>query len=64
MPLFSDFHPLFLVGVLVIVLVIFGPGKIPQLGGALGRGIRNFRGSMREQPKAEEEAKPESDKPA
>lgn len=41
MPL--GFHPLWLVALLVIVLIIFGPGKLPELGGALGRGIREFR---------------------
>lgn len=29
--------------VLVIVLIIFGAGKLPQIGEALGRGIRNFK---------------------
>ncbi|MEI7704165.1 MAG: twin-arginine translocase TatA/TatE family subunit [Deltaproteobacteria bacterium] len=29
--------------VLVVVLLIFGAAKIPQLGDALGKGIRNFR---------------------
>jgi sec-independent protein translocase protein TatA len=29
--------------ILVIVLVIFGAGKLPQIGDALGRGIRNFK---------------------
>ncbi len=29
--------------VLVIVLVIFGAGKLPEIGKGLGRGIRNFR---------------------
>ncbi len=28
---------------LVIVLVIFGAGKLPQIGTAFGRGIRNFK---------------------
>jgi sec-independent protein translocase protein TatA len=45
---FGDIHPLFLVGILAIVLIIFGPGKLPQLGGALGRGIREFRHSTKE----------------
>lgn len=36
------FHPLWLVVLLVIVLIIFGPGKLPELGGAIGRGIREF----------------------
>ncbi len=29
--------------VLVIVLVVFGAGKLPQIGNALGRSIREFR---------------------
>ena len=32
-----------LILVLVIVLIIFGPGKLPDIGNALGRGIREFR---------------------
>jgi sec-independent protein translocase protein TatA len=42
------FHPLWLVVLLVIVLIIFGPGKLPELGGALGRGIREFRKTSNE----------------
>ncbi len=34
--------------VLVVVLLVFGANKIPQLGDALGQGIRNFRKSSRE----------------
>jgi len=29
--------------ILVIILVIFGAGKLPQIGEGLGRGIRNFK---------------------
>jgi sec-independent protein translocase protein TatA len=29
--------------VLVVVLIIWGPGKLPDIGGALGKGIREFR---------------------
>jgi sec-independent protein translocase protein TatA len=32
---------------LVIVLIIFGAGKLPEIGEGLGRGIRNFRKSVR-----------------
>ena len=42
--------PLELVIVLVIVIVIFGVGKLPDVGGALGKGIREFRTSVREEP--------------
>ena len=34
--------------ILVIVILIFGAGKIPQLGKGLGEGIKNFKDSMRE----------------
>jgi TatA/E family protein of Tat protein translocase len=29
--------------IVVVLLLLFGPTKIPQLGGSLGRAIRNFR---------------------
>ena len=29
--------------ILLIVLVVFGAGKLPELGGAMGRSIRNFK---------------------
>lgn len=32
-----------LILLLVIVLVIFGPGKLPDIGNAIGKGIREFR---------------------
>lgn len=37
--------PILIVIVLVIVLIIFGPGKLGQVGGALGKSIREFRKS-------------------
>lgn len=36
-------HPLWIVALLVIVLIVFGPGKLPELGGAIGKGLREFR---------------------
>jgi sec-independent protein translocase protein TatA len=35
--------PLELIIVLVIALIVLGPGKIPDVGAALGKGIREFR---------------------
>jgi sec-independent protein translocase protein TatA len=32
-----------LVIVLVIVVIIFGAGKLPEIGGALGKGIKEFK---------------------
>lgn len=38
--------PLELAIVLIIALVVFGPKRLPELGRSLGRGIREFRGSI------------------
>lgn len=32
-----------LIVVLVIVLVVFGAGRLPEIGGAIGKSIRNFK---------------------
>jgi sec-independent protein translocase protein TatA len=37
------FHPLWLVVALVIVLIVFGPGRLPEFGGAVGKAMREFR---------------------
>lgn len=37
------FQPMHLLIILVIVLVIFGPGKLPEIGAALGKSIREFK---------------------
>jgi len=42
------FEPQHLVIILIIALVIFGPGKIAELGGSLGRGVRDFKKAMAE----------------
>jgi sec-independent protein translocase protein TatA len=39
--------------ILVIVLVIFGAGRVGELGGALGKGIREFKTSVRDEEAAE-----------
>jgi sec-independent protein translocase protein TatA len=36
-----------LVVILIIVVLIFGVNKIPQLGKGLGEGIRNFKSSLK-----------------
>lgn len=38
-----------LIIILVIVLIIFGAGKLPEIGGAIGKGIKNFKKSVRDQ---------------
>ncbi|SMC24524.1 sec-independent protein translocase protein TatA [Desulfacinum hydrothermale DSM 13146] len=34
--------------ILVIVLIIFGAGKLPEIGAGLGKGIRNFKKATQE----------------
>ncbi|MES0371716.1 MAG: twin-arginine translocase TatA/TatE family subunit [Mariprofundaceae bacterium] len=42
--------------ILVIILVIFGAGKLPQVGEALGKGLNKFRGAMDDKNPADEAA--------
>ena len=35
-----------LIVILVVALLIFGPGKLPEIGSALGKGIRDFRKAL------------------
>ena len=45
------FQPMHLLIILVIVLVIFGPGKLPDLGNSLGKAIRDFKKAVNESEK-------------
>jgi len=40
------FQPMHLIIILVIALIIFGPGKLPELGKGLGKSIREFKKAM------------------
>ncbi|KLU58799.1 Sec-independent protein translocase protein TatAy [Peptococcaceae bacterium CEB3] len=40
---FGFLSPMEIVIVLVIALIIFGPGKLPELGKSLGQGINEFK---------------------
>jgi sec-independent protein translocase protein TatA len=42
----GNIGPLEIIVVLIIALVVFGPKRLPELGRSLGRGIREFRGSV------------------
>ena len=39
--------PMELIIVLVVVLIIFGVGKLPEIGGAMGKAIREFRNTQK-----------------
>ncbi|WP_020677379.1 twin-arginine translocase TatA/TatE family subunit [Geopsychrobacter electrodiphilus] len=42
--------------ILVLVMIVFGAGKLPQVGGALGKGLRNFKKGMNDATDGIEEA--------
>jgi len=56
-----------LIIILVIILIIFGAGKLPQIGAGLGKGIKNFKKATKEPdsidvtPKKDEEVDEEVD---
>ena len=59
--MFSRIGPWEIILILVVVLIIFGAGKLPQVGSALGKGIRSFKKGAsgdEEEEEEEEEAKP------
>jgi TatA/E family protein of Tat protein translocase len=41
MPFFNHWYILVLI--LIIVLIVYGPGKLPEVGGAIGKAMREFR---------------------
>ena len=41
--------------ILVIIMIIFGAGKLPEIGSAFGNSIRNFKKSMKDAEKENEE---------
>jgi sec-independent protein translocase protein TatA len=57
-------QPTHLILILAIALVVFGPGKLPEMGSALGKSIREFRHSMTEVTDAVSGASAEAQKPA
>jgi sec-independent protein translocase protein TatA len=43
-PMFEGLlRPMHLLVILLIVLIIFGPGKLPELGSSIGKAIRGFK---------------------
>jgi sec-independent protein translocase protein TatA len=51
-----------LIIILIIILIIFGAGKLPEIGSGIGKGIKNFKKATKE-PR-EEITAPEDDKNA
>jgi sec-independent protein translocase protein TatA len=62
MEFLRDIGPMELGLILLIILVVFGAGKMPQIGGALGKSIREFRKASRgeyDDEKSAPDSKPE-----
>lgn len=49
--------------ILVIILIVFGVGRLPQVGGAIGKGMRSFQKGRRGEEVEEEEEEEEKPKP-
>ena len=47
--------------ILVIIMIIFGAGKLPEIGSAFGNSIRNFKKSMKEAEEQSEEVQEATD---
>jgi sec-independent protein translocase protein TatA len=48
-----------LIVILVIIVIIFGAGKLPEIGSGIGKGIKNFKDASKEE---KEKEKIENDK--
>ena len=55
----GGFGPMELTIILVIILIVFGAGKIPEIGSGLGKGIKNFKNSISDPKADEKEEEPE-----
>jgi sec-independent protein translocase protein TatA len=55
--------PMELVLIILIIVIIFGARKLPELGKSLGEGIKNFRKSITSKEK-ESESPPDKTKPS
>lgn len=53
------FGPLELTLILVIVLIIFGAGKLPEIGSGLGKGIKNFKNATKDEKVEDKKDEPE-----
>lgn len=49
--------PTELIIILVIVIIIFGAGKLPEIGGALGKGIKEFKSATKDIEETRDEVK-------
>ncbi|HUI45913.1 MAG TPA: twin-arginine translocase TatA/TatE family subunit [Nitrospirota bacterium] len=56
------FRPMHLLLILIIVLIIFGPGRLPEIGEGLGKSIRSFKKAMSEKDDQQKDSKSDDQK--
>ncbi|MBX5458691.1 MAG: twin-arginine translocase TatA/TatE family subunit [Thermogemmatispora sp.] len=56
--MFPGFHGLDLVVILIVALLIFGPKRLPEMGSAIGKSIKEFRKGMSDLTRDKEEHDP------
>ncbi|HHF42206.1 MAG TPA: twin-arginine translocase TatA/TatE family subunit [Candidatus Aminicenantes bacterium] len=61
--LFGPVGPSELLLIVLLIVLIFGARRLPELGRSLGEGIRNFRKSLSGQEESKEKEKKEKNKP-
>jgi len=52
-----------LIIILIIILIIFGAGKLPEIGSGIGKGIKNFKKATDEPPEEIETSKEKTEQP-
>lgn len=51
------YSPLAIIIILLLVLIIFGAGRLPEIGSSLGKGIKNFKRAMEGKDEIDHKAK-------
>ena len=52
-----------LILILLIVIIVFGAGRLPEIGSALGKGIRDFKKGLQEEPDSSKPPAQSTDNP-
>lgn len=60
--MFGSFGPMEIGLILLIVLLVFGAGKLPEVGGAIGKSLKSFKKAIREPDEIDVTPKNDKDK--
>jgi sec-independent protein translocase protein TatA len=56
----ANVGPMELFVVLIVVLLVFGPKRLPEMGSSLGKGMRDFRAALAGEHQPDEKQPPEA----